>query len=96
MNQRKTSIIPFIASIGIFLQHINLPSPAYAGGFDNPSSTSQAESVDNPSSSKSSPVFNWKKWSKPFYKNQSVCREYIGNVICLTPQAAKKVNWQIR
>jgi len=43
-----------------------------------------------------SPLFTWKKWSRPRYSNYGVCRERYGNVICLTPTGAREVNWRVR
>ena len=43
-----------------------------------------------------SPLFTWKKWSRPRYKNYGVCRERYGNVICLTPRGARELNWRVR
>ncbi|MEL6461055.1 MAG: hypothetical protein AAFQ91_22930 [Cyanobacteria bacterium J06621_15] len=43
-----------------------------------------------------SPLFTWKKWSRPRYSNYGVCRERYGNVICLSPRGAREVNWRIR
>ena len=40
-----------------------------------------------------SPLFTWKKWSRPRYYNYAVCRERYGNVICLSPRGAREVNW---
>jgi hypothetical protein len=81
--------------------------PAYAGGSDGalPSDNQEpkTENMINPDAptSQNSPsqqpaVFDWKQWSKPYKVKNLICREHHGNVVCLTPSAAKRVNWQTR
>lgn len=108
MNQSKTYILPLIASIGIFFGHIYLASPAYANSNKpvsanqkNPptqeakqTSANQADSV--PLEPDNLPLFTWKKWSRPRYSNNGVCRERYANMICLTPRGAREVNWRVR
>ncbi|BAY87594.1 hypothetical protein NIES267_71180 [Calothrix parasitica NIES-267] len=53
-----------------------------------------AKTVDEPKlEPDNSPLFTWKKWSRPRYYNYAVCRERYGNVICLSPRGAREVNW---
>jgi hypothetical protein len=71
-------------------------SPAQAGGSDEPipSTTSRSTTASN---EKLSELFllNWDKWGTPYWLNSSICRESQGNIVCLSPQEAQEIRWEI-
>lgn len=40
-------------------------------------------------------IINWDKWGQTYWLNQNICREMKGNIICLSPQTARQIRWQI-
>ncbi len=38
-------------------------------------------------------VLNWQYWSKPYLRDGLICRDYNGNIICVSPDSAKRMLW---
>ena len=64
---------------------------AEAGGIE--------QSTPEPTTSVATPKLriwgNWEIWSKPYLLNGNICREKVGNLICLTPKQANNNRWSI-
>jgi len=71
-------------------------SPAQAGGYDEPIPSTSSRSIAA-SNEKLPALFlsNWDKWGTPYWLNNSICRESQGNIICLSPQVARQIRWEI-
>jgi hypothetical protein len=78
-----------------------LTSPAKAGGYDEPitSSPDQNEpSVENIEQKKTEEksVLDWNEWGKAYWSNNNqICRENDGNLACFLPEAAQQLHWTI-
>ncbi|MBD2329175.1 hypothetical protein [Alkalinema sp. FACHB-956] len=81
------------------------PPLAHAGGFDAPSSQYPASFTSSGDSSGLNSIqakapkplnFNWKQWGEPFHQGDRICREQQGNLVCLSPQTAQQMGWQVR
>lgn len=40
------------------------------------------------------PTLNWNKWGNTYWVNENICRENMGNIICLYPQSAQYLGWR--
>ena len=38
-------------------------------------------------------TFDWRYWSQPASHGQNLCREHLGNTVCLTSTSATKLRW---
>lgn len=95
---RKQYRLYFLAvstSLAIALHHAAQSPSASAGGSDDLRMTETEEPMLESISEKGGlPLnFDWKRWSQPYTQCEQTCREYQGNVICLTPQIAYKMSW---
>lgn len=73
-----------------------LVSKVQAGGYDKPIPPTTLPLLA--ASNEQLPVFsllNWDKWGNPYWLNNSICRESQGNIICLSPQVARQIRWEI-
>jgi hypothetical protein len=97
-NERKNIFSCFLCPIFFSkcLILFVLVSKAQAGGYDEPipSTTSRSRAESNEILPMLS-LLNWDKWGKPYWLNNSICREIPGNIICLSPQVARQIRWQI-
>lgn len=83
-----------IFSLGM-LGFLLLTSKAQAGGPEQ--STVQSEpqyTIDKPTVSLIN-TLNWENWSQPYWLNGNICRERDANTICLTPQGAMELRWNM-
>jgi hypothetical protein len=104
MNKQIHSLILTILTSFAVISFHHQNFSAYAGGFDNPSSQYAPHSMSYPDMGRMSgqaaqmpqPLkFNWRDWSFPYTVGDRVCREQQGNLVCLTPTTAKKMDWQM-
>jgi hypothetical protein len=73
-----------------------LTSKAQAGGYDKPILSSPSPSPTAPNEQLSAlSLLNWDKWESPYWLHNNICRESQGNVICLSPQLARQLRWEI-
>jgi hypothetical protein len=73
-----------------------LISKAQAAGYDEPIPSGSSPSLATPNERLRVLSFlNWDKWEKPYWLNNNICRESQGNIICLSPQVARQIRWQI-
>jgi hypothetical protein len=97
-NERKNIFFSFLCPVFFSkcLILFVLVSKAQAGGYDEPipSSTSRSTAASN---EKLPALFllNWDKWGNPYWLDNSLCRESQGNIICLSPQVARQIRWEI-
>lgn len=94
----KNILLSFLGSIFFcnwFIFFV-LISKAQAGGYDEPippttSSSPTAPNEQIPTLS----LLNWNEWGNSYWRNDMICRENNGNVICLSPQLARQLRWEI-
>jgi hypothetical protein len=81
-----------------------LISKAHAGGYEepihSPAEPFQPPGLTNEQLSAAEkkpkqPVFNLNKWGNPYWFKKNVCRENMGNVVCLNPESARKLGWKV-
>ena len=97
-DERKKFVFSFLCPI-FFSQCLMLfvlVSKAQAGGYDEPIPSTTSPSIAA-SNEELSALFllNWDKWGKPYWLNNSICRESQGNIICLSPQVARQIRWKV-
>jgi hypothetical protein len=76
---------------------LNMPLEAKAGGRDDrPAPSQTSTSPKQPNEQLPTPsVLNWERWESPYWSNNNICRESKGNIICLSPEIARQVRWEI-
>ncbi|HEY9833557.1 MAG TPA: hypothetical protein V6D26_23600 [Stenomitos sp.] len=73
-----------------------LISKAQAAGYDEPIPSGSSPSLTTPNERlRVLSLLNWDKWEKPYWLNNNICRESQGNIICLSPQVARKIRWEV-
>lgn len=72
------------------------PFKAQAGGREQPVPTPNSSSPKQPDEQLPTlSLLNWDRWGSPYWLSDKICRENQGNIICLSPELARQVRWEI-
>ena len=95
--ETKTISLKFLGSLlfcnGLLL--LVLVSKAQAGGYEKPIPPPIAPSRVPANEKLPTLSLNWETWGLPYWLNNTICRETKGNIICLQPQLARQIRWEI-
>lgn len=86
-----------LTSIGIFSFVLNIPKAIAGGGDDQVLTDANSNIMEITHQSRSigfiPTFFDWSKWQGFNQKDQIVCREKDGNVVCADSLQAKNLRW---
>ncbi|MEB3295532.1 MAG: hypothetical protein VKJ24_20455 [Synechococcales bacterium] len=94
-QQVRSLVLSVLASSALISYQSFQASIAYAGGFEPIEQPPSPHQAVQGQASQEPPAFNlnWQKWSQPDRQGDRICREWQGNVVCLTPQVAQQMGW---